>query len=277
MWLCRPGLADDPCTKSLSATAVNAAGKATLQPAPVPGHRPFDCFYVYPTVSMETGSNANLEVQPAEVATAEAQASRFSAVCNVWAPMYRQRTLHSLAAGLGAGRRAGEIAYRSLLAGWDDYLARYNEGRPILLLGHSQGAAILIQLLRRVIDPDAALRRRLVGAIILGGNVEVPTGRLVGGSFRHIPLCSSPSQAGCVIAYSTFPSEPPPDALFGRPGQGVSLQWGATERAGLQVACVNPAAVGSTAAAPLDPYFPANAARAPGVAVTTPWVAYPGR
>ncbi|HTN79059.1 MAG TPA: DUF3089 domain-containing protein, partial [Acidimicrobiales bacterium] len=58
--------------------------------------KPVDCFYVYPTVSTQAGPNADLTIEPAEKTVAEAQASRFSSVCNVWAPMYRQVTLSSL-------------------------------------------------------------------------------------------------------------------------------------------------------------------------------------
>ena len=77
-------------------------------------------------------------------------------------------------------------------AAWQDYLAHDNHGRGVIVIGHSQGASMLIGLLRRQVDDDPAARRLLVSAIILGGNVTVPVGRTVGGSFRHIPACTSP-------------------------------------------------------------------------------------
>ena len=135
------------------------------------------------------------------------------------------------------------MAYQSLLAGWSDYLEHDNDGRPVIFIGHSQGAAMLIRLLSGQIDTNPKLRSRMVSAIIAGGNVQVPTGRTVGATFQQIPLCPPAGQAGCVIAYSTFPGQPPADSIFGRPGQGVSLQSGQTPRAGFQVACVNPAAL----------------------------------
>ncbi|HZP73821.1 MAG TPA: DUF3089 domain-containing protein [Gaiellaceae bacterium] len=271
VWLCRPGLANDPCTASLATTVISATGKETVTEAKPATTSSFDCFYVYPTVSPELSANSDLKVQSAETDVAIAQASRFSTECRVYAPMYRQVTLATLfthpTLAVGADE---QIAYTSLLAGFDDYLAHENDGRPIVFIGHSQGAAILIRLLAHVVDGDAALRHRLVLAIILGGDVEVRTGTLTGGSFAHIPLCSQASEAGCVIAYSSFPSEPPATALFGRVGQGVALQSQQTRTAGLQVACVNPAAVGSRAAAPLAPYFPSLGK------VPTPWVSFPG-
>jgi hypothetical protein len=180
-----------------------------------------------------------------------------------------------LTGGLATSARAQDVAYASLLAGWRDYLAHDNDGRPIVFIGHSQGAALLIRLLEGQVDGDASLRARLVAAIVLGGNVTVAPGRTSGGSFRHIPACTATAQFGCVIAYSSFPAAPPADSLFGRPGQGVSLQWGQTATSGVQVLCVNPAAIaGGTA--PLDPYFPASAAGALGPPpITSPWVEFP--
>jgi hypothetical protein len=98
----------------------------------------------------------------------------------------------------------------------------------------------------------------------------VPAGRLVGGTFKHIPACGRLGETGCVIAYSSFPSTPPADSLFGRPGQGVSLQSGQTAKRGLQVVCVNPAAL-SGGPATLAPVFPSLLR-----AASTPWVSYPG-
>jgi len=272
VWLCRPGQADDPCTSDLSSTTVTAAGSAqTVTASPAPASK-FDCFYVYPTVSPQTTANANLEVQPAETVTAEDQAARFSQVCRVWAPMYRQRTVASLFKNQPG---ANQVAYQSLLAGWKDYLAHDNHGRPIIFIGHSQGAAMLIRLLQNEIDPNPRLRKLMVSAILLGGNVTIPIGKTVGGSFRHIPTCGSATETGCVIAYSSFGTAPPPDTLFGRPGTGVSSLSGQTASAGLQVACVNPVTF-STASGALVPYFFSVNDPVSGVQVRTSWVSFPG-
>jgi hypothetical protein len=145
----------------------------------------------------------------------------------------------------------------------------------VIFIGHSQGAAMLIRLLHDKVDPSAKLRAQMVSAIILGGNVQVPTGKDVGGSFAHIPTCDSSRATGCVIAYSTFGSEPPPTTNFGRPGQGVSLQSGQSISKGEQVACVNPANF-SSAPSSLLPYFLSTTSSVPGATVSTPWVAFSG-
>jgi hypothetical protein len=271
VWLCRPGTANDPCQANLDATVVNPDGTHVPQSAKPATNPRFDCFYIYPTVSRESGDNANLQIQPAETFVALEQASRFSQVCRVWAPMYRQATDASLADGHAIEPAVANTAYDSLLAAWRDYLAHDNDGRPVVLIGHSQGASILIKLLQSQVDPNPQLRSQMVSAIALGGNVTVPQGKTVGGSFQHVPACTSTAQTHCIIAYSSFLSPPPANTLFGVPGQGVSVLSGQTAKAGLQVLCVNPAAIGSTGSAPLDPYLATPATN------TSPasWVTYP--
>jgi hypothetical protein len=275
VWLCRPGQTLDPCARSRATTAVSGNGATRLAGFPIasPARR-FDCFYVYPTVSTERTANADLTIQPAERDAAIVQASRFSQQCTVWAPMYRQVTVAGLARGLVAGPSTA-IAYASLLAAWKDYLAHDNHGRPIIFIGHSQGSALLIRLLRTQVDPSPTLRKRMVSAILLGGNVQVPTGRLVGGTFQHIPVCRASSQTGCVIAYSSFGSPPPANSLFGRAGQGVSVQSGQGGAGSQQVVCVNPVTFSSRVGA-LQPFFLAVTAPTSGVRVLTPWVTFPG-
>lgn len=281
-WLCRPGLPGNPCSADLTSTVLRESGPTVVQhnsPAANPG---VDCFYVYPTVSQQSGVVANLHIDPAETAVARVQASRFSEVCKVYAPVYRQLTLHALA-DPGAVTASDLIAaYASVQAAWEDYLAHYNRGRGVILIGHSQGASMLIKLLQKQVDNNPIVRKRLVSAIILGGNVTVPVGKTVGGSFQNIPACTTTAQTGCVIAYSSFDETPPSDSLFGRPGTGVSRLSGSSSTAGLQVLCVNPADP-SGGTAPLIPYFPTKSS-AKGLgglsglvppALPTPWVTEP--
>ncbi len=276
VWLCAPGRAKDPCGYPRTATSVSGSGAKRVVIAPTSRSASrYDCFYVYPTVSRESGNNADLTVQPAETAAAVSQASRFSQVCNVWAPMYRQATVGALTSGQALNPTVLGIAYASLVAAWQDYLAHDNHGRPIVFIGHSQGAAMLIKLLQAQVDPSPRMRKLMVSAIILGGNVQVPVGKTVGGSFKNIPTCGPAAQTGCVLAYSTFGSTPPAASFFARPGQGVSLLSGQTTSVGQQVACVNPATFSSKTGR-LQPYFPSAVSKPRGVGVVTPWVTYPG-
>ena len=279
-WLCRPGLANNPCTQSLTATAV---ATKRVQRTAIPRRPPIDCFYVYPTVSSQPTVNANLHVDPEERAIARFQASRFSQDCRVFAPMYRQVTLTGIADPAKVSPQASLIAYSDVLDAWKEYLRKYNHGRGVVFIGHSQGSFVLKALIASEVDKKPAMRKRMVSALLMGGNVTVRKGRDVGGDFKHIPGCRSARQVGCVVAYSMFDQTPPPNSLFGRPvGAG-----GGSTAPNLQVLCTNPAALGGGIGT-LRPYdltepFPGllgiavNAFVGPLPKVSTPWLIPPGR
>jgi hypothetical protein len=275
-WLCRPGLAANPCTPDLTITRVSfTRGILGVTRATVARRPPVDCFYVYPTVSDQKTPNADLTIDPQEQSIARFQAAQFSRVCRVYAPMYRQLTLANIG---GAATRAQQaLAFGDVLTAWRTYLRQYNHGRGVVVIGHSQGAFLLRKLIATQIDPKASVRKLLVSAILLGGNVTVRKGSGTGGDFRHISACRSAGQTGCVIAYSTFGTVPPTDAVFGR-----------TTAPGLQVLCTNPAALAGGSGL-LDPILPTRpfapgSSIAAGIGllhfgippVTTPWVSAPG-
>lgn len=280
VWLCRPGLANNPCETDLTTTEIEPDGTQKVVRAAPAKRPPVDCFYVYPSVSAQTTLNANLNVDPELTAVAEAQASRFSQTCRVFAPVYPQLTVVATGATGDQTAAARAAAYDGVLKAWRDYLAHDNKGRGVVLIGHSQGAGMLTQLLRSEIDPNPKLRRRLVSALLLGGNVTVAAGRDSGGDFRHISACRRRDQTGCVVAYSSFDQPPPATSAFGRVG-GMSARTG--ERAGLEVLCVNPTAPGGGTGT-LEPYRrttpipgPIGAIQGPAPSAPTPWVRYPGR
>ena len=265
VWVCRPGGPDAACTKNLDATVVTPGGARSRVPFVAPTAPPADCFYVYPTVSEALSDNAPLESTTTIEETVHAQAALFSSVCRVFAAAYRQVTVRSLITGRYLEPALQDLAYGDVRSAWHDYLAHDNGGRPFVLIGHSQGAQMLTRLVQDEIDKDAALRARLLSAILLGGSITVPTGREVGGTFSAIPACAKPGATGCVIAYNSFARTPPSTALFGR-----------TPVAGRHVLCTDPTRLAG-AAGPAHPYVPAARVTAgrqplPG----TGFVAYPG-
>lgn len=257
VWLCKPGLKGNPCTTSRRATVVTYEGatrEEAIQGSIKAAVPPVDCFYVYPTVSEQQTENANLEIEVTETQVAKAQASRFSQDCTVYAPMYPQITLHALHGG-GVTKEAAIKAYLGVLGAWHEYISKYNKGRPFVLIGHSQGALLLEQLVKEQIDPNPALRGQLISAILLGGNVLVPEGQTVGGTFQSVPACQTVTQTRCVVAYSAFAKEPPANAYFGRPGS--PLLEGGKAAPGTEVLCVNPTLAEQNGhAGQLMPYAP---------------------
>ena len=246
-WLCLPGRGDT-CSTPLATAALNPNGYGANGPSSVAKNPPIDCFYVYPTVSRDPGMNSDLNVDQAEKLAAETQFARFASVCRPFAPVYRQMTLSSIAA-FAAGAdiaRPALLAYSDVAAAWRNYLRTRNNGRPFVLVGHSQGSAMLIQLIANEIESDPAVAKRMKLAIIAGYNVLVPQGKLVGGDFKKTPLCSRSGETGCVIAWVSFREKnvPPVGAIFGY-----------AARPGMTVGCVNPARPGSRNWEKLDSYW----------------------
>jgi hypothetical protein len=242
-WVCLPSETPNPCHDSLDTTIKTPnAGSKEVEP-PFAKHPKIDCFYVYPTVNDQTGPNADGTVGPQERSIANYQAARFSRRCRVYAPAYRQLTLPALFAGTVTDA-ATKLAYSDVKKAFRDYIAHYNHGRGFVLIGHSQGSFMLRALVRDLIDGHPKLRRQMVSAILLGGNVTVKKGSDRGGDFQNVPACHSQTQLHCVIAYSTYDEPPPDDALFGRVGSGLGGPLGLPTGDDLKVLCTNPGALG---------------------------------
>tara|TARA_R100001039_G_C1853932_1_gene115513 strand:- start:6622 stop:7803 length:1182 start_codon:yes stop_codon:yes gene_type:complete len=276
-WLCRPG---NPraCEVDMSTTVVRADGSVRLEPWSDDPFAPVDCFYVYPTVSQDTTANSDLIAGPEEYNVVRSQFARMGSHCRTFAPLYRQVTLTALRAGMSGNtdlRPDRELGYQDVVDAWNYYLENDNDGRGVVLVGHSQGAGVLTRLIINEIE-GKDIQQQIISAMLLGTTIQVPEGDVVGGTFEHMPLCESGDQTGCIVTYASYrASNPPPaNALFGRNGNGTVS------------ACTNPAQLANDTDE-LDAYLSnvapegfsaAEPARwtSTGANITTPFVSVPG-
>ncbi len=261
-WLCRPGR-QDACAVDLTTTVVAANGKLTEEKWKADPNAPIDCFYVYPTVSNDTTGNSDLNAGPEELNVIKQQFARFGSRCKLYAPLYRQVTLTALRANMSGKPMMVDraLAYNDVRDAWNHYLANDNKGRGVVLVGHSQGSGVLMQLIKNEID-GKPVQERIVSAMLIGVNVGVPKGKDVGGQFQKMPLCRSANQTGCVISYVSFRDNAPPPAnsLFGRlPG------------AGMEAACTNPAMLAG-GSGELQAYLGSARTAGSSAAEPKPWV-----
>jgi hypothetical protein len=186
------------------------------------------------------------------VSETEYQAARFSSVCRMFVPLYRQVTVPSIVFN-GIPGPPMNTAYADVLEAWQSYLAHDSGGRGVILIGHSQGSLLLRQLIRTQIDPNPSLRRLLVGATLNGGQVTTRAGRTTGGDFQNVPICTERGQFGCVVAYSTFPVDPSSSSIYGDSRtDDLSGAFGEPHGAGYEVACTDPGVLsGDTGPFPL--------------------------
>lgn len=213
-WICRPDR-QDACAIDL-ATGGGLEPRDSSTSPPLKSAPNIDCFYVYPTISTAEGDNAPIEVGEDELRVVALQLARFRSVCRLYAPLYRQLTVSDMKRRLEGGTtpdlaKAMAMAEADVTAAWAYYLEHDNQGRGLVLIGHSQGALILQNLIRDQIDTKP-LQARLVAAILPGSFVTAPKGTDVGGTFTSIPACRTQGQIGCVIAFNSFldAAGPPP-------------------------------------------------------------------
>lgn len=276
-WLCRPDNLRY-CDTDLTSTRVMADGKLLKETWARANNPHIDCFYVYPTVSRDTTPNSDMKPGVGEINVIHQQFARFGSQCRVFAPLYRQVTLTALRANLGgAAQRMNadlSMGYNDVLNAWNYYLEHHNEGRGVVLIGHSQGSGVLSRLIPAEIE-GKPVQDRVISALVIGSNVQVPKGALVGGTFKKMPLCQSGDDLGCVVAYASFRSTVPPPAgsLFGRGGENTVS------------ACTNPAQLANNSNE-LHAYMTnsiaedSSSAEPPawvqGQTVATPFVSVPG-
>ena len=171
-----------------------------------------DTFYIYATEyivsSLEEGAPdyATLD-NPEMLAGVEnehmAHATTFEDSTNVFMPYYRQ-------AGL---RFAGEVykrdgnidasisgmPYDDITAALDYYFENYNEGRPFIIAGHSQGSYIGKLVLKKYFKDHPEYYDRMVAAYLIGSSIT----REDLEEYPHMKFASGESDTGVIVSWHT--------------------------------------------------------------------------
>ena len=161
-----------------------------------------DVFFIHPTTFYLPKSwNADLGTDKLNLftdrSTIRHQASAFNAAGRIYAPRYRQATLYSFFdEQTPNGQAALDLAYSDVKAAFQYYLAHYNQGRPIIIAGHSQGTAHATRLLHEFFDTNPKLRRQLVAAYLIGFKVK-------SNEYQTIRPCTDSLATGCFITYNS--------------------------------------------------------------------------
>ena len=160
-------------------------------------------FFVHPTTYFWRGSwnadvgNCRLN-RYTDRSTIRKQATVFNAAARIYAPRYRQATLYSFfdSTAQGNSRQALDLAYTDVRRAFQYYLAHYNQGRPIIIAGHSQGTDHATRLLHEFFDNDPKLRRQLVAAYLIGFKVQPH-------EYQTIRPCPDSLETGCFVTYNS--------------------------------------------------------------------------
>lgn len=124
------------------------------------------------------------------------QASVFNGSCKVYAPRYRQATIQAYFSKSDRANKAFELAYNDVKAAFLKYLEVYNNGRPFILAGHSQGSSHLISLLMEFEETEV-VQNQMITAYIVGMPVFEDY-------FKELKPCENATETGCYNAWSTY-------------------------------------------------------------------------
>lgn len=180
------------------AAAAVAPGATARQNLPV------DVFYIHPT----TDRSLDRMNQPVSDKATNAwtdgsvvarQGGVFNGCCRVFAPRYRQATVGAQKKGGKVREDAFALAYGDVKRAFQYYLHHYSQGRPFIIVGHSQGAAHLERLLDEMID-GKPLAARLVAAYDVGITFPASKYDRPGSTLR---MCDKPDSTGCVVHWSS--------------------------------------------------------------------------
>jgi DUF3089 family protein len=180
----------------------------------------FDVFFVHPTTYMndKDGMNARLDNKKANEGAESAyqrQATVFKEMCNIYAPRYRQASIKVLSLPEKDRDKYLNIASVDVHKAFKYYLKHYNNGRPYIIAGHSQGS----QVIRTILLKYGSLvdKQKLVAVYAIGYTFTAEHLKKMG-----LPLAVKADQTGGVIVWNTV----------GKNGKSPVVEHGAL--------CVNP-------------------------------------
>ena len=202
---------DGPHRKQVNSLDLPKGRKRETIPQSLEQEESADVFFIHPTMLL-SGVEWNADVLD-DVMNAEVdqwpirhQASAFSGAGRVFAPRYRQAHVRIFSLGDSLSWAAAEVAYQDVNEAFKHYLKHWNQGRPIVIAGHSQGAFHGRRLIQEHFD-GTPLAAQLVAAYLPGMD-------MVASEFNTIPTCDVPDQTGCLCTWMTYGEGFLPDWLI---------------------------------------------------------------
>jgi pimeloyl-ACP methyl ester carboxylesterase len=172
------------------------------------GLKKTDVFYVYPTVWYKTSDYhpnvCAVDYQAMMLGAQNAfawQATAFEAAGNVFAPFYRQCETGYIIPFSEDKRweHIREYPLKDVTAAFEYYLDHFNNKRPFILAGHSQGAMVLLALLSDYMSVHPDVYQRMIAAYVIGYPVTDSLMR----ANPHLKFAQGPDDTGVIISYNT--------------------------------------------------------------------------
>ena len=131
------------------------------------------------------------------------QASVYEESTNVFVPYYRQA---GLKIEVDAWMKTGDMRtaltgmpYTDITAALDYYFQHYNQGRPFIIAGHSQGSAMTSLVLQKYFKEHADYYKRMIAAYVIG--FAVTKEDLLANP--HLKFATGESDTGVIVSWNT--------------------------------------------------------------------------
>jgi hypothetical protein len=199
----------------------------------------FDTFYIYSTMFM--GANEgdadyatldNKEVLDNIWIEHAIKSSVFEESTNLFIPYYRQSSMKHAAEvfqkeGTIDAALAG-IPYTDITAALDYYFENYNDGRPFVIAGHSQGSAILRLVLKGYFKEHPEYYKRMVAAYAIGYSITKDDLE----ANPHMKFATGETDTGVIISWhaegpkNVEANVPIPSVIISKNGIAINpLNW----------------------------------------------------
>ncbi|MDR0952629.1 MAG: DUF3089 domain-containing protein [Elusimicrobiota bacterium] len=167
-----------------------------------------DVFYIYPTTWVAQKGQypiADIDLKMMRDGaknTFQVQATAFETAGNIFAPFYRQLDadfLLSITDPVQQDKYTFGVPATDVEAAFDYYIKNYNNGRPFIIAGHSQGAVMTKYLLFRYLKNHPEVAKRMVAAYVMGYSVSKQELK----ANPHLKFAENADDTGVVISFNT--------------------------------------------------------------------------
>ena len=148
--------------------------------------------WVLPSDDLKRKSKLQRIVRPNYVAP-------YGTAGRLFAPYYRQASLYSFMTAREDARKAHDFAYQDVERAFKKFLKHSPAERPIILVGHNQGASHVQRLLANFFQGD--LKRRLAAAYVIDYPLPLD---LFDSTLSAQKPCETETDINCVNAFGAF-------------------------------------------------------------------------
>jgi hypothetical protein len=194
-----------------------------------PAGQGVDVFFLCPTVYFGSEAQCNMPLDDEKtrrnfLGATNMEKGIYDSQGRFYAPYYRQAGLNVYKLDPVAAAPYFELAYEDVKTAFKYYLSRYNRGRPIILAGFSQGADMVVRLMKELFQ-DQKLQRQLVAAYVIGWRVT-PEELL---RYPHLRMAQGERDTGVIVSFNSEAPEVQRSSIVPQRTLGINpLNWKTT-------------------------------------------------